>query len=83
MGAVDDHGGLRVDDAGAGVVCVVGADEGFFFVAEDAFEFTFGGGFEGGVDLGLGDFFFHLEDEVGEGGVEQGDADGEAIEATF
>lgn len=84
LGAVDDHGGLGVDDAGAGVVGVVGADEGFFFVSEDAFEGAgFGGGFEGGVDFGFGDFFFHFEDEVGEGGVEEGDADGEAIEAAF
>lgn len=84
MGAVGDHGGLGIDDAGARVIGVVSTDEGFFFVAEDAIEGAgFGRGFEGGVDCGFGDFLFHLEDEVGEGSVEERDADREAVEATF
>lgn len=83
MGAVDDHGAFGVDHAGAGVVGVVGGDEGFFFVAEDSLQGTFGGCFEGGIDFVDGDFFFQLEDEVGEGGVEEGDPDGDAVEAAF
>ena len=71
MGAVDDHGAFGVDDAGTGVVGVVGGDEGFFFIAEDSFQGAFSGCFEGGVDFVDGDFFFEFEDEVGEGGVEE------------
>ena len=83
MGAVDDHGAFGIDDAGAGVVGVVGGDEGFFFVAEDPFQRAFGGCFEGGVDFVDADFFFEFEDEVGEGGVEEGDPDGDAVEAVL
>lgn len=83
MGAVDDHGAFGVDDAGTGVVGVVCGDEGFFFIAEDSFKRAIGSCFEGGVDFGDGDFFFEFEDEVGEGGVEEGDPDGDAVEAAF
>jgi len=80
LGVVDHHGGGGIDDAGARVVDVVGADEGTFFVAEDAGEGGEAGLFEGGVDFFDGGFFLEFEDAVGEGGIEQGNADGDAIE---
>ncbi len=83
MGAVDHHGGGGVDDAGAGVVDVVGADEGAFFVAEDAGEGGEGGLLEGGVDFFDGGFFLEFEDAVGEGGIEKGNADRDSIEEAF
>ena len=83
LGAADDHGAFGIDDAGAGVVGVVGGDEGFFFVAEDAFQGALGCGFEGGVDFVHGDFFFQFKNEISERGVEEWDPNGDAIESAF
>jgi hypothetical protein len=55
LGAVDDHGGQRIDDGRARVIDVIHRHEGAFFVAQDAGEFTLGGGLEQGVDLLRGD----------------------------
>lgn len=83
LGSVDHHGGRGIDDAGARIVDVVGGDEGAGFETEDSFERSFRGGFEGGVDFFDRRCGFEFEDAIGEGGVEQGDADGDAIEESF
>mmetsp|Transcript_15640 Transcript_15640/g.34006 ORF Transcript_15640/g.34006 Transcript_15640/m.34006 type:complete len:225 (-) Transcript_15640:293-967(-) len=78
--AIDNLSRQSVNDTAAGIVGVVGGNQGFLFVTEDALERTaLGCCLEGGIDLLLGRWLLNLKDAVGQGGVEEGDADGKTV----
>jgi len=83
-GTVNDLRAGRVDDAAAGVVGVVGADERGRFEPENAPEWAaLGGRLQGGVDLFHRDGLVDFKDAVRQTGVGEGHANGEAVELAF
>ena len=73
LGAIDHHGGKRIDDRGAWVIQVVHRHQRPLFVAENASEFTLGRFSEITVDLFRRDGTCRFKNEIGQRGIEQRD----------
>mmetsp|Transcript_32507 Transcript_32507/g.95811 ORF Transcript_32507/g.95811 Transcript_32507/m.95811 type:complete len:436 (-) Transcript_32507:117-1424(-) len=81
QGAINDLRTEGIDDGTAGIVGVVGGHEGLLLISQNALERSgFAGSLKGGIDLLLGGGLLHLEDAVGETGVEERNADGQTVQ---
>jgi len=77
---VDDLRAGGVDDGRTVVVDKVGRDERPFFEPQDSSERGSGCFLECGIDLLDGDVLFDLKHRIGDRSIQQGNADGEAVE---